>query len=275
MSNRHGAPHRAAAQPGVLPDGPATARLAPAATSAPSAGARTGPRCPPRPARTRPAGRSAAPGASTDTVHSSIARYPAARANRTHSSTSTVPTPAPRADGSTCSSRSFAVSSSLRTQKIAPTRSPCSSATHAASRSGSCPSRYPAMILRDQRLVRGVPPVLLRVQRAVALDHPAVVARAAGGRNRTSGRASVRPSRRRIMSIASTRRRCSSSVELAQQRADLRDRLGVEHPERVPALGGQPDQLPPRVRRRPLAPHAARRPRTGRAAGSGTRRPGR
>src|SRR5919112_1369121 len=94
----------------------------------------------------------------TSLVHSMISRYPADAAKRRHSSTSAVPSPAPRADGSTSSSRSWAVSSSLRVGGLRVV--------------GDDPG--------DEALELRVPAVLLGVALAVPLHHPAEVAGAQG-----------------------------------------------------------------------------------------------
>src|SRR3954453_8377065 len=99
--------------------------------------------------------------------------------------------PVPRAEGSTSSRRRRATRSSSATQNTLPAGSPPISAIQAASRRGSRWATKSATTRAagagkggddagEEGLERLVPAVLLRVQRAVARDAPAVIA--GGGR---------------------------------------------------------------------------------------------
>ena len=100
------------------------------------------------------------------------------------------PTPAPRACGSTSSRRSCAVSgSSAAVQKMQPTRSPSSSAIHAASRLVSALAEV-GDDARDEGLEGDIPAVLGGVPGTVPFDHPAEVA-GSGARSTSPARAFV------------------------------------------------------------------------------------
>jgi len=109
---------------------------------------------------------------------------------------------------------------------------------------------------RDERLERLVPAVFLRVERAVAADHPAEVT--GRGCAEDDGR---RPRRAAEDAANDVHRGDEPPLLLLDQTGEQGARLGhrplVEQPERPPPPRCQRDDLAPRVVRRTLARHEA------------------
>src|ERR1035438_6482612 len=104
----------------------------------------------------------------------------------------------------------------------------------------------------DECLVAAVPSVILRVKRAIAVHHPAQVARAGRPEHEGGG------PRGSLDDLPDGRHRSGQPPlavlgEGGQQRADLVIGAAIQHPERFPARLGQGDDLAAAVRRRAFA----------------------
>ena len=208
---------------------------------------------------------------------------PLARAKRSHSSTRRAPMPRPRAAGSTSSRRSCAVpsttaplaSSRAWTRKTQPTLTPSRSAIQQASRAASKRSTKSAAMRATSASKRMSQPYSLGVERAVALDDPADVARL---------RRPHQPGRGGALALAEERldlgHRAQQALLLAfgqggEQGGDVGLALAVERREGASAGGAEAEVEVARVARRALAADQLLRPSGRAAAGSGSRGRGR